>query len=122
MAIARSAVPDNAGRGDAAGRVGAVQSMLDRRTSELVTALRQLNDVSEHILEALVAALDARERETSNHSSRVARNTVLLARAMGIDGTSCACCDEALCCTTSASRDPRQRAPEEWPADSGRVE
>jgi putative nucleotidyltransferase with HDIG domain len=61
-----------------------LQNMLQSRTNELVTALRQLDEVSEHILEALVAALDARERETKNHSSRVARNAVTLAREMGV--------------------------------------
>lgn len=67
-----------------------LQSALDKRTGELVIALQQLDQASEHILEVLVAALDARERETKHHSNRVARNAVVLAHELGVDSGSMA--------------------------------
>jgi putative nucleotidyltransferase with HDIG domain len=61
---------------------------LERRVAdkaqELSSALKELNRSYQATLVALVAALDARERETCNHSQRVAEYTVTLARKLGI--------------------------------------
>lgn len=46
---------------------------------------RELSEVYDMTLEALVTALDAREAETSNHSQRVVRTTLAIATQMGID-------------------------------------
>ncbi|MBK9517335.1 MAG: response regulator [Anaeromyxobacter sp.] len=54
------------------------------RTAELQQALRDLEDTYGTTLWALVAALDAREHEVSNHSQRVVRYTLAIARRMGL--------------------------------------
>ena len=65
------------------------QRTLERRvvekTSELTTALREVENAYNNTLYALVSALDAREHETSDHSQRVVRYTNAIARRMGID-------------------------------------
>jgi response regulator RpfG family c-di-GMP phosphodiesterase len=54
------------------------------RTSELQLALQELETTYSTTLWALVAALDAREHELSNHSQRVVRTTLAIARRLGV--------------------------------------
>jgi response regulator RpfG family c-di-GMP phosphodiesterase len=54
------------------------------RTAELQQALQDLETTYSTTLWALVAALDAREHEVSNHSQRVVRYTLAIARRLGI--------------------------------------
>ena len=56
------------------------------RTTELRTALRDIAHTYQNTLLALVAALDAREHETSDHSQRVVRYTSAVAERMSIKG------------------------------------
>jgi putative nucleotidyltransferase with HDIG domain len=56
------------------------------RTTELRTALKDIAHTYQNTLLALVAALDAREHETSDHSLRVVRYTVAIADKLGIKG------------------------------------
>jgi response regulator RpfG family c-di-GMP phosphodiesterase len=58
------------------------------RTGELQQALRNLETTYSTTLWALVAALDARERELSNHSQRVVRYTLAIARRLGLPDAS----------------------------------
>jgi putative two-component system response regulator len=64
-----------------------LENTVEERTAELRKMLEQLHDASEITLEALVAALDAREHETRAHSKRVSEYTLYLAREMEIDAT-----------------------------------
>jgi len=69
---------------------------LRRKNEELVTANREILEMTETLretydgtLEALVTALDARDRETKGHSTRVTEYTLDIARHMGLKpGTS----------------------------------
>ena len=54
------------------------------RTAELQQALQDLETTYSTTLWALVAALDAREHEVSNHSQRVVRFTLAIARRLGL--------------------------------------
>ena len=54
------------------------------RTAELQQALQDLEATYGTTLWALVAALDAREHEVSNHSQRVVRYTLAIAKRMGV--------------------------------------
>ncbi len=54
------------------------------RTAELQQALADLETTYSTTLWALVAALDAREHEVSNHSQRVVRYSLAVARRMGL--------------------------------------
>ncbi len=54
------------------------------RTSELNEALHEVEESYKITLEALVAALDAREHETQAHSLRVREYTLTLAKALGL--------------------------------------
>ncbi|HYR19940.1 MAG TPA: HD domain-containing phosphohydrolase [Myxococcales bacterium] len=56
------------------------------KTAELTDALRRTADAYNSTLSALVAALDAREHETSDHSQRVVRYTLAIADKMSIRG------------------------------------
>ncbi|WNG58619.1 response regulator [Archangium gephyra] len=56
------------------------------RTTELRNALRDIAHTYQSTLLALVAALDAREHETSDHSQRVVRYTSAVAERMSIKG------------------------------------
>ncbi|HUB05537.1 MAG TPA: HD domain-containing phosphohydrolase [Myxococcales bacterium] len=56
------------------------------KTQELTQALEELEGSYQTTLLALVAALDAREHETSDHSQRVVRFTKAIARIIGFDG------------------------------------
>lgn len=61
-----------------------LEAKVVERTTKLMQTLEALEDTYEHTLEALVAALDAREHETGNHSKRVAQYTLFLAEEYGI--------------------------------------
>ena len=56
------------------------------RTTELRSALRSIAETYQNTLLALVAALDAREHETSDHSQRVVKYTTAIAERLGISG------------------------------------
>jgi response regulator RpfG family c-di-GMP phosphodiesterase len=56
------------------------------RTTELRSALKNIAHTYHNTLLALVAALDAREHETSDHSQRVVQYTSAIATIMGIKG------------------------------------
>ncbi|WP_176065074.1 HD-GYP domain-containing protein [Anaeromyxobacter diazotrophicus] len=64
------------------------RTSLERRvrekTAELSKALREIESAYASTLYALVAALDAREHETSDHSQRVVRYTLAIAERMGL--------------------------------------
>src|ERR1019366_9008447 len=66
-------------------RMQLLEEAVTERTVELRRLLDRLHDASEITLEALVAALDAREHETQAHSKRVSEYTLYLAREMGVD-------------------------------------
>ncbi|MGA9523089.1 MAG: HD domain-containing phosphohydrolase [Myxococcaceae bacterium] len=54
------------------------------RTTELRNALKDIANTYQNTLLALVAALDAREHETSDHSQRVVKYTTAIAERMGL--------------------------------------
>ena len=56
------------------------------RTAELRTALKDIASTYQNTLLALVAALDAREHETSDHSQRVVSYTTAIGERLGIKG------------------------------------
>ncbi len=56
------------------------------KTEELVEALQSVEASYQSTLLALVAALDAREHETSDHSQRVVRFTIAIATSLGFTG------------------------------------
>jgi response regulator RpfG family c-di-GMP phosphodiesterase len=56
------------------------------RTAELRSALQNIANTYQNTLLALVAALDAREHETSDHSQRVVKYTTAIAQKLGIAG------------------------------------
>ncbi len=64
------------------------RTSLERRvrekTAELSKALREVEAAYASTLYALVAALDAREHETSDHSQRVVRYTLAMAEHLGV--------------------------------------
>jgi putative nucleotidyltransferase with HDIG domain len=68
-------------------RMRLLEETVNERTVELRRLLDRLNDASEITLEALVAALDAREHETQAHSKRVSEYTLYLAREMSVDAS-----------------------------------
>jgi response regulator RpfG family c-di-GMP phosphodiesterase len=57
-----------------------LEASIERRTRDLMRALRELEENYQTTLEALVLALDAREHETYAHSLRVRAYTLHLAR------------------------------------------
>ena len=63
-----------------------LEAALEHQSGELRSTLNQLQEASEETLEALVTALDARERETQAHSKRVSEYSVHLARELGVRG------------------------------------
>ena len=67
-----------------AGRLEQLEKTVREQTVQLRNLLGNLNEASEVTLDALVAALDAREHETEAHSRRVAEYTVYLARRMNL--------------------------------------
>jgi response regulator RpfG family c-di-GMP phosphodiesterase len=64
-----------------------MEEVVKEQTIELRRTFEHLQGASETALEALVAALDAREHETRAHSKRVMEYTLHLARVMGVDAT-----------------------------------
>jgi putative nucleotidyltransferase with HDIG domain len=66
---------------------GSLETSIQRRTRELQVALEELEVNYQMTLEALVAALDAREHETFSHSFRVRSYTRQLARMTGYPPT-----------------------------------
>jgi putative nucleotidyltransferase with HDIG domain len=66
-------------------RMQLLEETVNERTVELRRMLDRLHDASEITLEALVAALDAREHETQAHSKRVSEYTLYLARELAVD-------------------------------------
>jgi putative nucleotidyltransferase with HDIG domain len=61
-----------------------LEQTVQEQTAELRNALGSIRNAYSHTLEALINALDARERETQRHSKRVSEYTLLLARQMAI--------------------------------------
>jgi putative nucleotidyltransferase with HDIG domain len=61
-----------------------LEERVKEKTAELSTALKEVGTAYASTLSALVAALDAREQETSDHSQRVVRFTLAIAERMGI--------------------------------------
>jgi putative nucleotidyltransferase with HDIG domain len=61
-----------------------LENRVREKTAELSRALRDLESTYSQTLWSLVAALDAREHETSDHSQRVVRYTLAIARRIGI--------------------------------------
>ncbi|MGB8929976.1 MAG: HD domain-containing phosphohydrolase [Anaeromyxobacteraceae bacterium] len=60
-----------------------LEQKVREKTAELSAALREIETAYANTLSALVAALDAREHETSDHSQRVVRYTLAVAGRMG---------------------------------------
>jgi putative nucleotidyltransferase with HDIG domain len=61
-----------------------LEKTVEERSVALRDTLRSLKEASEETLEALVAALDAREHQTLAHSKRVSEYTVHLAEVMDV--------------------------------------
>jgi putative nucleotidyltransferase with HDIG domain len=61
---------------------------LERANQEIVAMTGRLKETYNATLEALAAALDARDSETGGHSSRVTVYTMDMAREMGVDDKS----------------------------------
>jgi len=57
---------------------------LEAANHNIIQMTQQLTETYDGTLEALVLALDARDRETKGHSFRVARYVVAIAREMGV--------------------------------------
>jgi putative nucleotidyltransferase with HDIG domain len=64
-----------------------LEQRVREKTAELSAALREIETAYANTLNALVAALDAREHETSDHSQRVVRYTLAVAKRLGIADT-----------------------------------
>jgi response regulator RpfG family c-di-GMP phosphodiesterase len=56
------------------------------RTAELRSAFKDIAQTYQNTLLALVAALDAREHETSDHSQRVVKYTIAIANRLSLQG------------------------------------
>jgi len=61
-----------------------LENRVREKTAELSRTLRDLESAYSQTLWSLVAALDAREHETSDHSQRVVRYTLAIARRLSI--------------------------------------
>jgi putative nucleotidyltransferase with HDIG domain len=61
-----------------------LENRVREKTAELSRALRELESTYSQTLWSLVAALDAREHETGNHSQRVVRYSLAVARRLGL--------------------------------------
>ncbi|HET9596816.1 MAG TPA: HD domain-containing phosphohydrolase [Anaeromyxobacteraceae bacterium] len=61
-----------------------LETRVREKTAELQKAVRELETAYSSTLYALVAALDAREHETSDHSQRVVRYTLAIAERLGV--------------------------------------
>lgn len=64
-----------------------LEAAVRAKTEELSAALRDVANAYSATLAALVAALDAREQETGDHSQRVVRFTLAIARNLGLSGS-----------------------------------
>lgn len=64
-----------------------LEQRVDQQTADLKEAVERIEMAYSHTLEALINALDARERETMRHSKRVSEYTLLMARTLGIPKT-----------------------------------
>jgi putative nucleotidyltransferase with HDIG domain len=63
-----------------------LEEMVRKRSGQLAASLDELRKAYQFTLEALVAMLDARERQTGQHSFRTRDLAVFLAQRMGVDG------------------------------------
>ncbi len=61
-----------------------LETTLQEQSGRLRHTLDQLHEASHETMEALVTALDARERETQSHSQRVSEYSVRLGAALGL--------------------------------------
>jgi putative nucleotidyltransferase with HDIG domain len=61
-----------------------LENRVREKTAELSRTLRALESTYSQTLWSLVAALDAREHETGDHSQRVVRYTLAIARKLGV--------------------------------------
>jgi putative nucleotidyltransferase with HDIG domain len=61
-----------------------LEERVEEKTSELSRALHELEGSYSSTLSALVAALDAREQETGDHSQRVVRYSLAIADRLGV--------------------------------------
>jgi len=61
-----------------------LERRVEEQTAEVRNVLGDVRNAYSHTLEALINALDARERETQRHSKRVSEYTMLMARQMNI--------------------------------------
>ena len=61
-----------------------LERLVEKRTLELHGALEEVEESYRYTLEALAAALDAREHETQAHSHRVREYAFVLARRLGL--------------------------------------
>jgi putative nucleotidyltransferase with HDIG domain len=61
-----------------------LEALVDARTSQLKSAMRDLERSYDITLEALGDALDLKDAETEGHSKRVTAFTIAIARAMGV--------------------------------------
>jgi putative nucleotidyltransferase with HDIG domain len=61
-----------------------LENRVREKTAELSRALRDLESTYSQTLWSLVAALDAREHETGDHSQRVVRYSLAVARRLGL--------------------------------------
>ncbi|ACG73259.1 response regulator receiver modulated metal dependent phosphohydrolase [Anaeromyxobacter sp. K] len=64
-----------------------LENRVKEKTAELSRTLHDLESTYSQTLWTLVAALDAREHETSDHSQRVVRYTLAIARRVGLAET-----------------------------------
>jgi putative nucleotidyltransferase with HDIG domain len=64
-----------------------LENRVKEKTAELSRTLHDLESTYSQTLWTLVAALDAREHETSDHSQRVVRYTLAIARRVGLPET-----------------------------------
>ncbi|HEX9399770.1 MAG TPA: HD domain-containing phosphohydrolase [Anaeromyxobacter sp.] len=62
-----------------------LENRVREKTAELSRALRELEATYSQTLWSLVAALDAREHETGDHSQRVVRYSIAVARRIGLE-------------------------------------
>lgn len=63
-----------------------LERMVDKRTKQLRSAMKRIELTYDETLEVLAAALDLRESETAEHSERVSRYSLEMARALNCSG------------------------------------
>jgi len=63
-----------------------LEEMVWKRSAQLASSLEEIRKSYDFTLEALVAMLDARERQAGTHSTRTRELTVTLAQHMGVSG------------------------------------